>query len=162
MNFFLSFLINPSYVFKNLHYWLPITAGQGLNERSGFGPYWCLVVVLQVEEHPVHLQHPAGGLHLAGLHRPLPDGQKHLVLCGQPLFQVPLLLPCFQHLNQLSLPHSLELEIGSLRLQLSAVKKQKLKTKKSHLKLRRSRRGQTGLSTRTSAADRRKITRSIC
>lgn len=57
---------------------------------------------------------------------------------------------------------SLEPETGSLHLQLSVVKQQKNETKKSHLKLRRSWRGQTGLSTRTSAADRRKITRSIC
>lgn len=70
----------------------------------------CLVSLLllsltpQTEEHPLHLQHSVGGFHLEGVYRPLPDGQEHLVLCGQPLFQVPLLLPCIQHLNQLSPP----------------------------------------------------------
>lgn len=62
----------------------------------------------QTKEHPLHLQHPVGRFHLEGVHRPLADGQKYLVLCGQPLFQVPLLLPRIQHLNQLSLPRRLE------------------------------------------------------
>ena len=34
---------------------------------------------------------------MAHLHCALPDGQKHLVLCGQPLLQVPLLLPGLLH-----------------------------------------------------------------
>lgn len=46
----------------------------------------------QAEEHPLHLQHRPGCALLARLHRPIPDGQEHLVLCGEPLLQVPLLL----------------------------------------------------------------------
>lgn len=62
----------------------------------------------QTEEHPLHFQHRVGCFYLEGVHRSFTDGQKHLVLCGQPLFQVPLLLPRIQHLNQLSLPRRLE------------------------------------------------------
>lgn len=68
----------------------------------------------QAEEHSLHLQHHPGGVYLAHIHCPIPDGQKHLVLCGQPLFQVPLLLPCIQHLNHLSLPHRLKPESAAL------------------------------------------------
>lgn len=71
-------------------------------------------IFTQTEEYPLHLQHSAGSLHLEGVYRPLPDGQKHLVLRGQPLFQVPLLLPRIQHLNQLSLPQRLEPEMAAL------------------------------------------------
>ncbi|MEQ2163561.1 hypothetical protein GOODEAATRI_031452, partial [Goodea atripinnis] len=49
------------------------------------------------EEHPLHLQHRPGGSHLAHLHRPFPNGPQHLVLCGEPLFQVPLVLQSFLH-----------------------------------------------------------------
>lgn len=75
----------------------------------------CLIPPLsQTEKHPLHLQHRVGRFHLEGVYRPLPDGQKHLVLCGQPLFQVPLLLPRIQHLNQLSLLHHLKPETAAL------------------------------------------------
>lgn len=49
----------------------------------------------QAEEHPLHLQHHPGGVYLAHIHRPIPDGQKHLVLCGEPLLQIPVLLQSF-------------------------------------------------------------------
>lgn len=52
---------------------------------------------LQAEKHPLHLQHRPGGAHLAHLYSPVPDGPKHLVLCGEPLFQIPLVLPSVLH-----------------------------------------------------------------
>lgn len=34
---------------------------------------------------------------MARLYSPVPDGPKHLVLCGEPLFQVPVVLPSVLH-----------------------------------------------------------------
>lgn len=56
-----------------------------------------MFVVSQAEEHPLFLQHHPGGAHLACLHRPIPDGQKHLVFRGEPLLQIPLLLQSLLH-----------------------------------------------------------------
>lgn len=56
-----------------------------------------MFVVSQAEEHPLFLQHHPGGAHLARLHRPIPDGQKHLVFRGEPLLQIPLLLQSLLH-----------------------------------------------------------------
>lgn len=82
----------------------------------------------QAEKHPLHLQHRVGGIHMEGLHRPLPDGPKHLVLCGQPLFQVPVLLPRVQHLNQLSLPRQKERPPAFTPSETLASKKKDLET----------------------------------
>lgn len=51
----------------------------------------------QVKEHSLRLQHDSGDPDLAHLHRQVTNGKEHLVLCGQPVLQVPLLLQSLQH-----------------------------------------------------------------
>lgn len=85
-----------------------------INIRSRHFSSTFFLSLSQTEEHPLHLQHPVGGFHLESFYRPFPDGQKHLVLCGQPLFQIPVLLPRIQHHNQVSVPHLFKAETAAL------------------------------------------------
>lgn len=71
---------------------------------------------LQAEEHPLHLQHHPGGSHLAGLHRPVPNGPQHLVLCGEPLFQIPLVLQSFLHHEIMNQGLGARLWVGGMKI----------------------------------------------
>lgn len=51
----------------------------------------------QAEEHSICIQHHPSCDHLAHLHCKVTDGSKYLVLCGEPLLQVPFLLQGIQH-----------------------------------------------------------------
>lgn len=76
--------------------------------------YWSVLFMSQAEEHPLLLQRNPGGAHLARLHCPLSDGQKHLVLCGEPLLQVPLLLQSFLHHEIMRLGEAARCEGGEM------------------------------------------------
>uniref|UniRef100_A0A8B9ZMX1 Fatty acyl-CoA reductase n=1 Tax=Anas zonorhyncha TaxID=75864 RepID=A0A8B9ZMX1_9AVES len=51
----------------------------------------------KTEEYPIRIQHHPPCDHLAHFHCKVTDGSKHLVLCGEPLLQVPFLLQGIQH-----------------------------------------------------------------